>query len=79
MICVFSYFLFVVYNLSCLLESAALHNDTVIPKSTRVIITGLCGRGQGKIRAQGNTMSELGCTASHLLAIRDAVDANNPR
>ena len=40
-------------------------------------MTGLCGRARKGNK--GNTIGELGCTTSHLMAIRQAVDANSSR
>ena len=40
--------------------------------STPYFMSSLCGRGKGS-----NTMKELGCTTSHLLAMREAVYSNS--
>jgi GR25 family glycosyltransferase involved in LPS biosynthesis len=45
------------------------------PNGTRVVMTGLCGRARKGVK--GNTFGELGCTSSHLLAIREAVNRNS--
>ena len=37
------------------------------------IMAGLCGRGKDKTGKDKNTLKEIGCTTSHLLAMRDAI------
>lgn len=64
----------------CVVESSMLTSNTSFPSTTRVVVSGLCGRqNQRNHRKQGNTMGELACTASHMLAIRRAIDENPTR
>lgn len=37
------------------------------------IMSGLCGRGKDKHGKDKNTLKEIGCTTSHLMAMRDAI------
>ena len=41
----------------------------------RGVMAGMCGRARKGNK--GNTLNELGCTTSHLLAMRAAVDSND--
>ena len=36
-------------------------------------MSGLCGRGKDKSGKEKNFIKELGCTTSHLLAMREAI------
>ena len=63
--------------LRCVTESSKLTSNISFPNTTRVVVSGLCGRR--KHLKQGNTMGELACAASHMLAIRRAIDENPTR
>ena len=52
--------------------SSPLHNSTAI-------MAGLCGRRRDVKKNKGNVPKELGCTSSHLIAMREAIYSDTSR
>jgi len=58
-------------------HSEVLKNTSSHLRKYTSIMSGLCGRGKDKFGKEKNTLKELGCTTSHLLAMHRAIYSNS--